>query len=145
MKYNKNVSSARRKQRKAHFSAPSHERRIRMSAMLSKELRAKHGIRSAPIRRDDEVTVVRGTHANRDGKVVRVHRTKYAIHIDKITRDKINGQSVTVAIHPSNVVITKLKDDSNRNKLLTRRAAAKGKDGKAEKGVPATSAMATVD
>ena len=55
------------------------------------------------------------------------------------------GQSVTVAIHPSNVVITKLKDDSNRNKLLTRRAAAKGKDGKAEKGAPAASAMSLVD
>jgi ribosomal protein L24 len=51
---------------------------------------------------------------------------------------------VTIPIHPSNVVITKLKNDKNRNGLIERRAKAKGKDAKSEKGVPA-SAMSTVD
>jgi large subunit ribosomal protein L26e len=32
-----------------------------MSAPLSVELRNKHGVRAVPIRKDDEVTVVRGT------------------------------------------------------------------------------------
>ena len=31
-----------------------------MSAPLSKELRAKHNVRSMPIRKDDEVVVTRG-------------------------------------------------------------------------------------
>ena len=31
-----------------------------MSAPLSKELRTKHNVRSLPIRKDDEVMVVRG-------------------------------------------------------------------------------------
>ena len=60
MKLNKNVSSSRRKQRKRHFTAPSSVRRVLMSAPLSKELRAKHNVRSMPIRKDDEVVVTRG-------------------------------------------------------------------------------------
>lgn len=33
-----------------------------MSSPLSQELRTKHGVRSMPIRKDDEVQVVRGTY-----------------------------------------------------------------------------------
>ena len=33
-----------------------------MSAPLSSELRAKHSVRSIPVRKDDEVQVVRGTY-----------------------------------------------------------------------------------
>merc|ERR1711937_457524 len=51
----KMVSSDRSKCRKRHFSAPSHVRRRLMSAPLSKEMRAKYGVRSMPIRKDDEV------------------------------------------------------------------------------------------
>lgn len=57
MKFNKQVSSSRRKNRKRHFSAPSHIRRRLMSAPLSKELRQKYNVRSMPIRKDDEVQV----------------------------------------------------------------------------------------
>lgn len=39
------LASSRRKSRKAHFSAPSSERRNIMSAPLSKELREKHNVR----------------------------------------------------------------------------------------------------
>lgn len=43
-----------------------------MSAPLSKELRASHGARSIPVRKDDEVLIVRGKYKGRDGKVVQV-------------------------------------------------------------------------
>ena len=43
-----------------------------MSAPLSTELRAKYNVRSVPIRKDDEVQVVRGTYKNREGKVTQV-------------------------------------------------------------------------
>jgi hypothetical protein len=39
------LASSRRKSRKAHFSAPSSERRVIMSAPLSKELREKYNVR----------------------------------------------------------------------------------------------------
>ena len=51
------MSSSRRKNRKKHFNAPSHIRRRIMSSPLSKELRQKYGVRSIPIRKDDEVQV----------------------------------------------------------------------------------------
>ena len=43
MKFNSAVSSSRRKSRKRHFNAPSHIRRIIMSAPLHKDLRSKYG------------------------------------------------------------------------------------------------------
>ena len=45
-----------------------------------------------PIRKDDEVMVVRGTYKNREGKVTTVYRRKYIIHIERISRDKANGK-----------------------------------------------------
>ena len=44
VKADMNKTSSRRKQRKAHFSATSVERRVRMSAPLSKELFAKYNV-----------------------------------------------------------------------------------------------------
>jgi large subunit ribosomal protein L26e len=37
------------------------------------------------------------------GKIIRCYRAKWVIHIDKITREKANGATVHVGIHPSNV------------------------------------------
>ncbi|EEA21471.1 60S ribosomal protein L26A [Talaromyces marneffei ATCC 18224] len=122
------VASSRRKSRKAHFSAPSSERRVIMSAPLSKELREKHNVRSIPIRKDDEVTIVRGSNKGREGKVTSVYRLKYAIHIERVVREKSNGQSVPLGIHPSKVVITKLKLDKDRENLLER--VGKGREAK---------------
>merc|ERR1712039_679577 len=107
MKFNEGVSSSRRKSRKAHFTAPSHIRRKIMSAPLSTELRAKYSVRSVPIRKDDEVT--------------QVYRRKWVIHIERITRERVNGATVNVGIDPSKVVITKLKIDKNRKELLDRK------------------------
>nr|QAA11219.1 ribosomal protein L26 [Trachydiscus minutus] len=122
VKFNPNVSSSRRKSRKEHFTAPSHARRIIMSAPLSKDLRAKYKVRSIPIRKEDEVTVVRGSFKNRDGKVTQVYRKKFVIHIDRVTREKANGATVNVGIHPSKVIITKLKLNKSRKAILERKA-----------------------
>jgi len=121
MKFSKDVSSSRRKSRKAHFSAPSSVRRKIMSASLSKELRDKHNTRSIPIRKDDEVRIVRGTFKGRDGKVLRVYRKRWVIHIERIIREKVTGNNVPVGIHPSNVVVTKLKINKDRKNLLERK------------------------
>lgn len=45
-----------------------------------------------PIRKDDEVSIVRGQFKGRDGKVVTVYRKKWVIHIERITREKVNGE-----------------------------------------------------
>ncbi|XP_064465720.1 large ribosomal subunit protein uL24-like [Ornithodoros turicata] len=122
-KFNVHVSSSRRKNRKRHFNAPSHIRRKIMSSPLSKDLRQKYNVRSMPIRKDDEVQVVRGHHKGQQvGKVVQVYRKKFVVYIERIQREKANGASVYVGIHPSKVVIVKLKMDKDRKKILERRA-----------------------
>merc|ERR1711907_330039 len=125
MKYSPNVSSSRRKARKAHFSAPSSVRRKIMSAHLNKELHQKYHVKSMPIRKDDEVIVVRGINRGREGKLIQVYRKKYVIHIERVTREKSNGSTVNVGIHPSNVMITKLKLDKDRRAILDRKDTTK--------------------
>lgn len=146
MKHSNNVSSSRRKSRKAHFQAPSTERRLRMSAHLSKELREKYNgvsrggataaacdsrvvhaqsrapshtqVRRLPLRRGDEVKIVRGgqTVKGRDGKITAVYRKRYVIHVERVTREKTNNQTPPIAIQPSNVILTRLNGDKNVNK-----------------------------
>lgn len=125
MKYSATVSSSRRKNRKAHFSSHSEARRTLMSANLSKELQARHGVRSMPLRKDDEVMIVRGVYKTREGKVTACFRKKMVVHIERIHRDKTNGAQVPVGIQASNIVITKLKMDKDRKAKLE--AKAKGK------------------
>lgn len=133
MKQNNSVSSSRRKARKAYFTAPSSVRRKLMSSHLSKELKEKHGVRAMPIRRGDEVIVVRGQNKTHTGKVLAVYRKKYCIHIERYTKEKSNGQTVPVPVHPSNVFITKLKMNEDRKNLLERKAASRVGKGKYEK------------
>ena len=92
-----------------------------MSAMLSKELRAKHNVRSMPIRKDDEVQIVRGHYHQREGKVTAVFRKKWCVNVERVSRDKINGQTHNIPIRPSKVVITKLHMDKDRKNLLERK------------------------
>merc|ERR1711941_58231 len=121
-KQNAAVSSSSRKSRKAHFNAPSHLRRKIMSASLSKELRGKYNVRSMPILKDDEVKIVRGHFkGEQTGKIITVYRKKYVVHIERIQREKASGQTTHIGIHPSNVVITKLKLNKDRKALLEAR------------------------
>merc|ERR1712110_310608 len=133
MKLNKHGSSDRSKSRKRHFSAPSHIRRRLMSAPLSKELRTKYGVRSMPVRKDDEVQVVRGHYKGQQvGKIVQCYRKKFRVYIERIQREKANGATVNVGIHPSKLVVVKLKMDKDRKAILDRRAKGRaealGKD-----------------
>ncbi|KAJ2807511.1 60S ribosomal protein L26A [Coemansia guatemalensis] len=119
------VSSSRRKARKAHFTAPSHIRRKLMSAGLSKDLRKKHDVRSIPVRTGDEVIVVRGQHKGREGKVTAVYRKKWVIYIERLVREKVNGATIPIPVHPSNVAITALKLTKDREDILSRKAEAR--------------------
>eukprot|EP00922_Rhytidocystis_sp_ex-Travisia-forbesii_P061521 GHVS01091169.1.p2 GENE.GHVS01091169.1~~GHVS01091169.1.p2 ORF type:complete len:143 (+),score=32.02 GHVS01091169.1:141-569(+) len=130
MKFNKNVTSSRRKNRKAHFTAPSHVRRILMSAQLSKELRQKYNVKAMPIRKDDEVIVRKGAHSETEGKVVQVYRKKWVIHLDRLQRDKANGEQVPIGVRAGHVMITKLKLDKDRKALLEKKGAAASTKGK---------------
>merc|ERR1712179_242420 len=126
MKKNPNVSSSRRKCRKAYLSAPSSVRRKLMSAPLSKDLRDKHNVRSMPVRKDDEVLVTRGPFKSAQvGKVIAVYRKKWVLHIERVQREKANGATVSVGIRPSKCEIVRLKMDRDRKKILDRKNKTK--------------------
>jgi len=127
MKRSTSVSSSRRKQRLRHFSAPSSLRRRIMSCQLAKDLRDKYHVRSLPIRKNDEVKILKGKGKNKIGKVVQVYRKKWCIHVDKVNRDKQNGQTVFLPIKPSYCVIEKLHLNKDRKELLERRGKDKVK------------------
>ena len=87
-------------------------------------------VRSIPIRKDDEVIITRGSNKGREGKVTSVYRLKYIVHIERVSREKSNGQSVPIGIHPSNCAIVKLKLDKDRESILER--IKKGREIKAK-------------
>lgn len=127
------------------------------------------------MRKDDEIEIVRGSFKGREGKITDVYRRKYIIHVEKITREKANGtcflcpytiaicfilclifryrpitgQTVKIGVHPSKVVIKKLKLDKDRKAILARKGAARVAEAKGEKfteaDVSSGAPMSTVD
>ena len=109
MKFNPFVSSSRRKNRLAHYNSPSHVKYRLMSAHLSKDLSEKHGIKSLPVRREDEVLIVRGGYKDTKGKITKVYRKRWCLYIEKVTKSKKNGALIRIPIKASNCILTKLK------------------------------------
>jgi large subunit ribosomal protein L24 len=104
-----------RKQRKYRYNAPLHIRHKLVSATLSKELRKEVGRRSVPIRKGDEVQVMRGSFDGFKGVVERVDLKKLKIYVEGANAKKVDGTEVAKPIDPSNVRITKLTlDDKMR-------------------------------
>ncbi len=80
-----------------------------MGAMLSPELREKHGIKSISPRVGDTVKVLRGDHKGKEGKVAKVDLNKMVITVDGVSVTKADGTEVPRPVQPSNVMITKLE------------------------------------
>jgi len=119
------ASAKPRKQRKALYTMPHHLRHKLLSAPLSKELRARYGFRSLPVRVGDRVRVVRGDFKGIEGKVIRVDRERGRVYIDTVTRPKVDGTPVNVPIHASKVVLVELDlSDKWRKKVIERRTKA---------------------
>jgi len=114
------------KQRKRLHQAPHHQRYKGFAATLSPELKSSHNTNSVPVRVGDTVRVMRGDHKGFEGKVTRVDRKKYRVFIEGITREKVDGSTTLVPIHPSKLTITRLNlDDKWRKKALKRKETAK--------------------
>ena len=110
------------KQRKRLYQASVSERYRRFSAPLSSKLKESHGTNSVPIRKGDTVMIMRGDRRNTEGKVTQIDTQKYRIFVDGANREKVDGTSIPVPIHPSKVMITRLNlDDKWRKKILERK------------------------
>jgi large subunit ribosomal protein L24 len=119
-------SSQVRKKRKYLANAPKHLKRKIMGANLEKELRKKHGKRSFPIRKGDEVKVMRGKFAKKTGKVSDIYVKKMRVAIEGIQRKKNDGTKINVYFSPSSLQIQKLNlEDKKRVKALERKGTEK--------------------
>ncbi|MBS3051981.1 MAG: 50S ribosomal protein L24 [Candidatus Aenigmarchaeota archaeon] len=115
------ASKQPRKQRKYYRNAPMAVKHKLVSAHLSKELREKYKARSFPVKKGDEVLIMRGKYKNRSGKVSRISLKTSKIFIEGLTRKKVAGTEIQFSIHPSNLKITNLNlSDQERLKALNR-------------------------
>ncbi|MHA1593009.1 MAG: 50S ribosomal protein L24 [Candidatus Heimdallarchaeaceae archaeon] len=115
-----------RKQRKRYYNAPLHLRNRQMTALLSRELRAKYGIRRLPVHKDDKVIVFRAKSEDQEikGKVLRVLPQRYSVHIEGHSKEKADGTVTSFPIHPSNILITSLNlRDKKRRDIIKRRSS----------------------
>jgi len=111
-----------RKQRKYLANAPLHIRHKMLSANLTKELRKKYGKRNFPLRKDDEVKILRGVFKKKKGKIETVNLKKMKISIEGIFRTKKDGTKVGVYFDPSNLQIQELNlNDKKRKEALERK------------------------
>ena len=113
-----------RKQRKILHNAPAHLRHKLMAAPLSKELAASKGAKTLPVRKGDTIRIMRGDHVGFEGKVSRMDLKRYRIFVEGLTREKVDGTNIFVAVHPSKVMIKGLNlDDKWRKAILERKHA----------------------
>ena len=97
-----------RRQRKALYTAPSSERRIRMTVPLSRELRARFHRRAIPLRKGDTVRVLSGSFEGREERVAKVDRRGYAVTLDNVTLKTADEKMKPLSLGVGHLVITRL-------------------------------------
>jgi len=115
------ASKQPRKQRKARYNAPLHERGSLMHSMLAKDLREKYQKRSTRVIHGDTVKVMRGSYAGHEGVVDTVLMKSLQIIVDGVVIKKADGTEVPRPVDPSNVMIIRLNLDDNRREEILKR------------------------
>jgi large subunit ribosomal protein L24 len=66
---------------------------------------------------------MRGDRKGFEGKVTKADRTKYRVFVEGVTREKVDGTTILIPIHPSKVMITRLNlEDKWRREILKRKS-----------------------
>lgn len=108
-----------RKQRKYLANAPLHIRHKLMSANLSKALRQKYSRKSFPVRKGDNVKVMRGKFKGKTGKINNINLKKLRVSIEGLQTQKKDGTKINVYFKPSKIQIQELVlEDKKRIKAL---------------------------
>lgn len=107
-------SSKSGKQRKKYYKMRIHEKVMSLSAHLAKSLREKYGMRAIPVRKGDEVKVLRGKFKGKKGKISKVDRKKRIVFIEGINRKKADGTEIPIAFVASNLLVTSLVLEDER-------------------------------
>ena len=132
---NKWVSSRQpRKQRKYRYNAPLHVRQKFVSAHLSEVLRGRFGKRSLPLRKGDEVKVMRGSDKGFKGKIERIDLKEGKVYIEGLNVKKVDGSEVLKPKNPSNLLITESKMEDKRRQMIVERSREKEEEKAKKKG-----------
>jgi len=107
-------SAKARKQRKYVRFAPLHIRRKLIAAHLSDDLRKQYGARALPIRKGDEVVVMRGKFRKKSGKITRIDTEKYRVYVEGAVIKRTDGTERQAGLHASNLLVTKLALEDKR-------------------------------
>ncbi len=107
--------SARKQRKRLHMLDSTSSRRS-MVVPISSELRRQYGVKRAPLRKGDTVTIVKGDKEIRgiEGRVSKVDTRDRKVTIDGITIPKADGKQSARPVSFSNVMITTLAQDPKR-------------------------------
>lgn len=112
------------KNRLVRRTVPYHHKKAIFNCHLSKDLRNKYKVRTLPVRKDDQVSILRGKFAGLNKRVTTISFKKGKIQLEGVKTTKTDGTEIFHYIDPSNCIITSLgKLDEGRKKILTRREA----------------------
>ena len=103
-----------RKQRKYRANAPLHTKHKFLSAHLSKALREKYGKRSFPLKKGDEVLVMRGSFKKKRAKIANIDLIRSRVTLENVQRTKKDGTKIAVFFAPSKLKIETLNLDDKR-------------------------------
>jgi len=98
------------KQRKALFNYQNHQRSKLLSTRVADFLREEYGIKSLPLRVGDNVRIIRGEYKDFEGEVTEILKNQRA-KVKEAVFEKTDGTQFHPAIHVSNLIITKFKDE----------------------------------
>ena len=112
-----------RKQRKYIYNAPLHVKHKFLSANLSKELRKKYAKRNLPLRKGDEVLIMRGAFKKKKAKITSVDLKNSRVALEGMQRTKRDGSKVNVFFNACTLQIQTLNlDDKERVNALNRKS-----------------------
>jgi len=125
-----NSSIQPRKQRKFVANSPLHIRHKLLSTNLSKELRQKHGKRCLPLRKGDEVLVMRGSFYKKKAKVASLNLRTLKVTLEGLQRTKKDGTKVNIPFNSSNLQIVTLntEDKMRLQQLVTEKTTKIAKE-----------------
>jgi large subunit ribosomal protein L24 len=115
-------SKSPRKQRKALYTAPLHRRQKLVAAHLARPLIKSFCRRSLPVKRGDEIKIMRGKYKGTTGKVAKVDLKELKVYIEGIRRKKVSGAEVAVPFHPSKLLITSPNMEDKHRKAIVQRS-----------------------
>ncbi len=124
------ASIQKRKQKKYVYNAPLHTKHRFLSSNLSKELRKKYSKRNLPLRKGDEVLIMRGSFSKKKAKVTSVDLRNTRVFLENIQRSKKDGTKVNIPFVPSNLQIITLNTDDKMRFLES--ASDKSKEAKSK-------------